>query len=493
MRLLGDTNIDFMKYRKFWIIISFILIAVFFFSVFTIRFNLGIDFAGGTQMTLRFRIPRDAQHRPVLVQVDQLRSLLATAGLGDAEIQRFGDEGANEVIVKTAVAKGTEEGSRERVVSALNRRFNQAQSGRLDLNQTGADALLQLLGAADPDHVGKAPAATPLAGAAEPGGPAAHYAAVVDALIKQRRKNGLFDDWQAVAATPGLSPAALAVVQDHAFLGDYAVLGVENVGPQIGKELQFKAFLAVAASLIGMLLYIGVRFELRFGIGAVMASIHDVLVTLGLFILMRFEFNLTTIAAFLTLIGYSTNDTVVIFDRVRENMRKNRRKPLIEVMNESINQTLSRTIMTGGLTMLTVAALLALGGDVLRGFAFVMTVGIIVGTYSSVYVASPFALLWEQLFGSKSRIRGEVTGAAPAGARGGAAAGARQGAAAGASASRAAGAGAGGGSSRTAGAARPQATPSESQAGAQAGSQPSSGPKPRPPRAAAGRRRSGRR
>jgi preprotein translocase subunit SecF len=496
MRLLGDTNIDFMKYRKFWIIISFILIAVFFFAVFTIRFNLGIDFAGGTQMTLRFRIPRDAQNRPVLVQVDQLRSLLATAGLPDAEIQRFGEESANEVIVKTAVAKGTEEGSRERVVSALNRRFNQGQSGKLDLNQTGADALVQLLSAADPDHVGKAPAATPLAGAAEPGGPAAHYAAVVDALIKQRRKDGLFDDFKAVAATPGLSPAALAVLQDHTFLGDYAVLGVENVGPQIGKELSRQGFWAVALSLLGMLAYIGLRFELRFGVGAVMASIHDVLVTLGLFIVMRFEFNLTTIAAFLTLIGYSTNDTVVIFDRVRENMRKNRRKPLIEVMNESINQTLSRTIMTGGLTMLTVAALLVLGGDVLRGFAFVMTIGIIVGTYSSVYVASPFALLWEQLFGSKSRIRGEVTGAPPAAARGAGAAGARPGAAAGASASRAAGAGAGGGS-RTAGASRPQATQpgsqSGSQPGSQAGSQPVSDSTPRPPRAAAGRRRSGRR
>jgi preprotein translocase subunit SecF len=500
MRLLGDTNIDFMKYRKFWIIISFILIAVFFFAVFTIHFNLGIDFAGGTQMTLRFRIPTDAQNRKVLVQVDQLRSLLAAGGLGDAEIQRFGDEGANEVIIKTAVTKGTEEGSRERVVSALNRRYNQGQNAKLDLNQTGADAMVQLLSAADPDHVGKAPAATPLAGAAEPGGPAAHYAAVADALIKQRRKDGLFDDWKAVAATPGLSPAALAVLQERTILGDYAVLGVENVGPQIGKELSRQGFWAVALSLLGMLAYIGLRFELRFGIGAVMASIHDVLVTLGLFIVMRFEFNLTTIAAFLTLIGYSTNDTVVIFDRVRENMRKNRRKPLIEVMNESINQTLSRTIMTGGLTMLTVAALLALGGDVLRGFAFVMTVGIIVGTYSSVYVASPFALLWEQLFGSKSRIRGEVTGAPPAGARAGAAGGAKPGTAAGASASRAAGAGAGGGS-RTAGASRPQATQPGSQPGSQSGSQPgsqggsqlASDSKPRPPRAAAGRRRSGRR
>ena len=454
MRLLGDTNIDFMKYRKFWISISLVLIAVFFFAVFFIHFNLGIDFAGGTQLTLRFR------DKP---QVDQLRSLLAAAGLGDAEIQRFDKETANQIIVKTAVTKGSEEGSRERVVGALNRRFNQGQAGKLDLNTAGADDMVQLLGGT----------VSPALAAPAAAGPAASpQAAIADALIKERRKEGLFRDWDAVARTPGLPKAALETLRDKAFLGEYAVLGVENVGPQIGKELRRQGFWAVTLSLIGMLIYIGLRFELRFGIGAVMASIHDVLVTLGLFIVMRFEFNLTTIAAFLTLIGYSTNDTVVIFDRVRENMRKNRRKPLIEVMNESINQTLSRTIMTGGLTMLTVAALLALGGDVLRGFAFVMTVGIIVGTYSSVYVASPFALLWEQMFGTKSRIRGE-SGNQPAGARSGA------GAAAGRSVPA-------GGSGKTAAAApRPQAKPP--------GAEPASGSTPRPPRAAAGRRRSGRR
>jgi preprotein translocase subunit SecF len=158
-----------------------------------------------------------------------------------------------------------------------------------------------------------------------------------------------------------------------------------------------------------MLAYIWFRFELRFGIGAVMASLHDVLVTFGLFALVGYEFNLTTVAAFLTLIGYSVNDTVVIFDRIREDMRKSRRKPLIEVMNEAINQTLSRTIMTSGLTLLTCLALLFLGGDVLRGFAFVMTVGIIVGTYSSIYIASPFALLWENMFGASAKAakRGE--------------------------------------------------------------------------------------
>jgi preprotein translocase subunit SecF len=158
-------------------------------------------------------------------------------------------------------------------------------------------------------------------------------------------------------------------------------------------------------SLLGMLCYIWFRFELRFGIGAVMASLHDVVVTLLFFWAFGLEFNLTTIAAFLTLIGYSVNDTVVIFDRMRENMRKSRRKPLIEVMNDSINQTLSRTIMTSGLTFLTVLSLLIFGGDVLHGFAFVMTVGIIVGTYSSIYVASPFALLWESLFGAQGRWR----------------------------------------------------------------------------------------
>jgi preprotein translocase subunit SecF len=157
--------------------------------------------------------------------------------------------------------------------------------------------------------------------------------------------------------------------------------------------------------MFGMLAYIWIRFELRFGVGAVMACLHDVLVTLGLYALLDFEFNLTTIAAFLTLIGYSVNDTVVIFDRIRENMRKSRRKPLIEIMNESINQTLSRTILTGGSTLLVLVCLLIWGGDVLRGFAFVMLVGILVGTYSSIDVASPFALLWEYLLGPQGRWR----------------------------------------------------------------------------------------
>ncbi len=220
---------------------------------------------------------------------------------------------------------------------------------------------------------------------------------------------------------PGVSPAALSVLRERAQLGNFAVVGVENVGPQMGRELREKGILAVLLSLLGMMGYIWLRFELRFGIGALMASIHDVLVCLGLFALFGFEFNLTTIAAFLTLVGYSVNDTVVIFDRVRENMRKTPQRPLVEVMNESLNQTLSRTVLTSGTTLLAVGSLLALGGDVLRGFSFVMTVGVFVGTYSSIYIASPFALLWEQLFGSSrggARRRGAATSRATANGRG---------------------------------------------------------------------------
>ncbi len=389
MELLRHTNIDFMKYRKFWIIVSVILMAVGVVAIIGAFFgfeplNYGIDFVGGTQMTLRF------QQRP---EIDDLRKLLEGAGMGAAQIQRFGDSKSSDVMIKTPGHKGVEEGSGDLIIAALNRKYNQNQAGKPDLNRIGADEIVQILAKADPDHV-----AALGADAAN-----AHYQATADALRVERNKTGLFKGWAEVRAIKGVSPAAAAALEQAAYLGDYGIRGVESVGPQIGSELRTRGFLAVAASLLGMLCYIWFRFELRFGIGAVMAGLHDVLVTFGIFAALRFEFNLITIAAFLTLIGYSMNDTVVIFDRIRENMRKNRRRPLIEVMNESINQTLSRTIMTSGLTLLTCLALLILGGDVLRGFAFVMTIGIIVGTYSSIYIASPFALLWEQLFGAETK------------------------------------------------------------------------------------------
>ncbi len=386
MELLRDTNFDFMKYRKFWILVSFLLVGVAVFSVFFHgQLNVGVDFAGGTQMTLQFR------DRP---QPDRLRSVLDQVHLGDAEITRYGTEEENEVMIRTRLIKGKAEGSRDIVVAALDKAYNGGQAaGRPDLNRVGADTVAALLFTADPD------------GRKAQGEDAvrAYYAGVARKILDKRKEIGLFGSWKDLSGIPGVSPQAVSALEQRAVLGAFTVTGVESVGPQIGAELRRQGFWAVALSFLGMLVYIWARFELRFGIGAIMACIHDVLVTIGLFALFGYEFNLTTVAAFLTLIGYSVNDTVVIFDRIRENMRKNRRKPLIETMNESINQTLSRTLLTGGSTLLALACLFYWGGDVIRGFAFVMLVGILVGTYSSIYVASPFALLWEQYIGTKGR------------------------------------------------------------------------------------------
>ncbi len=168
---------------------------------------------------------------------------------------------------------------------------------------------------------------------------------------------------------------------------------VESVGPKVSGELVRTAILAVAASLAAIMFYIWLRFEWQFSLGAVVALFHDVLLTIGLFSLLQIRFDLATIAALLTIVGYSINDTVVIFDRVRENLIKYKKMPLQAVMNLSVNETLSRTVMTSGTTLIALIALLVLGGDVIRGFVFAITWGVVVGTYSSVYVAKNVVLM----------------------------------------------------------------------------------------------------
>ncbi len=386
MQLIKETHIDFMKYRKYWIAVSLVLVGFGILSVFFKGWiKPGIDFAGGTQVQLRFKQTPDN---------DRLRGLLDGAGFSDVSITTFGEAGNHEVLIRTPLIAGSEEGSRDQIVAALGKAYNAEHATKVDLNASGADTATQLLVAADPDGVaGQGPEAA-----------RAHYEEIARKIVTERAKEGILTDWKGLE-TAGIGAKTIQALQARAHLGEFSVVGVESVGPQIGKELRAKGLWAVGLSLLGMLVYIAFRFELRFGIGAVMASLHDVLVTLGLFALFKFEFNLTTVAAFLTLVGYSVNDTVVIFDRVRENMRKNKRKPLIDLLNESLNQTLARTFLTAGLTLLTTASLLFFGGDVLRGFAFVMTVGILIGTYSSIYIASPFALLWEQYFGVEAKAK----------------------------------------------------------------------------------------
>jgi preprotein translocase subunit SecF len=385
MEILTNANINFMKYRKQWIAVSLVLMLV---SVFLVlvggKLNLGIDFAGGTQLTIKFSGPPE---------VDRLRGAFAGAGIGDVQIQRYGVDDLNEVIVKTPVVEGSEEGRRDQIVGVLDAELN-GGGHSFDLNQRGEDALAELLTSLDPDSVGSDVDAR-----------RSHYAEVAGTVREIRQQDGILTSWDELDGNLAISGSVRRSLEDNTQLGAFAVLGAENVGPQIGAELRRKGVWAVGLSLLGMLAYIWFRFELRFGVGALAAVVHDVVITLGLFALMRFEFNLTTIAAFLTLVGYSVNDSVVVFDRVRENLLRSRVEPLVDVMNRSINQMLSRTILTSGTTLLAVGSLLFLGGEVLRGFAFIMTVGVVVGTSSSIYIASPFALAWDRLFGRAARTR----------------------------------------------------------------------------------------
>lgn len=300
MELFRNVNIDWLG--KKWYFLGFSLI----FSVagilsmaFWHHIPLGVDFRGGTQVTVHFDSTPNEDH---------IRSAIESAGVRDARIQRISGangQAANNVIVSLPQSTATDQAH---------------DQGR---------------------------------------------AAVEGALNANYHDSG------------------------------FKIEGVDIVGPTAGKQLQRQAWLATVYSLIGMLIYLWFRFELIYGVAAVVAVFHDTLITVGAFSLLNTEITLTVIAAILTLIGYSMNDTIVVFDRIRENLALNRRETLSSVVNRSINQTLSRTVLTSGLTFLTVLCLYLFGGEVLHGFSLALVVGILIGTYSSIAVAAPMLVAYQ--------------------------------------------------------------------------------------------------
>ena len=237
---------------------------------------------------------------------------------------------------------------------------------------------------ADPEHLAGAP------GAAE------KYAQQAAAILNHRDQDlgGMFssiDQLNGVA-----DPAVVNQLKQGAYLSGFHVFAADIIGPQVGALLRRQALLATLYSLLGMLVYLWFRFELIYGVAAVVAVFHDTLITVGAFSLSNQEITLTVIAAILTLIGYSMNDTIVVFDRIRENLRLSRRETLTTVVNRSINQTLSRTVLTSGLTFLTVLSLYLFGGEVLHGFSFALVIGILIGTYSSIAVAAPMLVAYQE-------------------------------------------------------------------------------------------------
>jgi preprotein translocase subunit SecF len=211
--------------------------------------------------------------------------------------------------------------------------------------------------------------------------------------------------------TEGRTKKVVSTLQEKFGADQVDVLRVETVGPRVGEALRGKATLAVLMSTLMMGLYIWVRFEWRYGVGAVIALLHDVILTVGAMVLFGYEFDLTTVAALLTVVGFSVNDTVIISDRIRENRGKDRRAPLADVINRSVNETLSRTILTSGTAIMVTLSLFLLGGPVLKGFAFALLVGFTVGTYSSVFIAAPVVLYFEGAARSAPATRGSAPAA----------------------------------------------------------------------------------
>lgn len=384
MEFFKNTNIDFLG--KKWYFLTFSLI----FSVagvlsmaFWHHIPLGVDFRGGTLVYVKYAHTPD----PAAIHSD-----LERAGLKNARVQAYDQaHNSNEVLIALDIQETSEQSldkGKIQIIQALERN---APAGKQDLNNSSSITIFNYLLEKDPLHLGSGSDANP------------RYTALAQAIVDYRDKTkggvlGSIDELKSAA-----DPVAVASLQDNFFVSDFGIRNVEIVGPQVGQQLRKQALLAALYSLGGMLIYLGLRFEWIYGVAAVLTVFHDTLITVGAFSLLNWEISLTVIAAILTLIGYSNNDTIVVFDRIRENIKLLRRDRLADIVNKSINQTLSRTILTAGLTFLTVLALFLFGGEVLHAFSFALVIGILIGTYSSIAIAAPILVAYQEWRGERGK------------------------------------------------------------------------------------------
>ncbi len=407
MEFFHAAHFDFLRWKWHFIILSWILILAGGVSLWVKGGpRYGIDFKGGTLVYVKFA------EAP---ELNRLRDGLGQQGLTATTIQQYGPAQNNEVIISLEQQGAEEEAldaGRQAILSALQVTY-QVPGDKITLNHIGTEALASELLRRDPIGL-----------SGQPTEAATRYRDIAERItdFRDNKKGGLLRSFEELKGLEGVPPVVVMTLEKDGFISPFVVRNVEVVGPKVGRQLRQQALLATGLALLGMLVYIGFRFPTQlahdwlpgktglvaqaarwvlrlmdkqiYGVGATIATLHDVLITLGFLSILNYEFSLTVVAALLTLVGYSVNDTIVVFDRIRENVRLRRHEPLVDLVNRSLNQTLSRTILTSGLTFLTVLALFFLGGEVLRGFAFTLVVGIIVGTYSSIFIASPVVVGW---------------------------------------------------------------------------------------------------
>ncbi len=401
IEIFKNANYDFLGKKWFFIGLSWLLILAGLGSVlyrafdgkdYTHPFNLGVDFSGGTLATVKLKTTPDS---------NKLRQALEQQGVEGPKIiiqpvtDEIGQAPKNEVLVRlpnlvqveqkegqsetAAKALSDADVGKQKILAALATFNDPSTKGKIDINTVGSDKLKS-------DLIEKAQL--------DPQSAEETARAIVD--YREKTRGGLVGEVSEVKNINGVPPQIGEALDKNFFAGFAAVKSAEAVSPQVGADLRNSAIVVTLVSCIAMLVFVAFRFKSwGFGIGAIIAVFHDVLVTLGIFSIMQWEINLTVVAALLTLVGYSMNDTIVIFDRIREMMKTKRREGLGKLSNDAINQTLSRTIITSGLTFLTVCAMLVFGGEVLRSFSWCLFIGILIGTYSSIYIASPFMLWWE--------------------------------------------------------------------------------------------------
>jgi preprotein translocase SecF subunit len=351
---------DFLRWRKAALVLSTLVNVVALLAVVFVGLNFGIDFKGG--------IAIQARAKQGVAQLDALRGTVGGLGVGEVSLQEFGE--ASTVLIRVQ----RQDGGPQCVAGAQ----------RVLLRRVGAGWLAKPGASGTGDVEFTAPAALDGAGWRD-------AVSRVGLTIQERQLPRGATATAKVDMTPEqraewCQQVAIKQVED-AIGADYEIRGTESVGPKVGDELMTSGIWAVLATMAAIVVYVWFRYEWQFGVGALVAMVHDVITTLGVFVLLQLDFSLTALAAVLTIAGYSINDTVVIFDRVRENMRRYKKLGLIELLNLSLNETLSRTLMTSGTVFMAVLALVLFGGPVLYSFSIGMLWGVVVGTYSSIWIA----------------------------------------------------------------------------------------------------------
>lgn len=365
-----DRKIDFIGKSKTLLIVSAVLVGLSIILCFVLGFNFGIDFTGGTEMQIRAEG----------VSIDTMREILKPYNTTD--IQQFEGK-SNEYLVRFKNISTTDDATINNFISAVGAKFSDAKILKTHFDSQVGDRI-EIWFDKDIDTE----ALTELAKTGN--------VPILDKDFLKYNKVGDRSIYRLMLK--GLTYEIVNVINQANPSSEADLVRVELVGPKVGEKLRFTAIQAVLYSLIAILIYIAFRFNFQFAPGAVIALFHDVMIALGIWAVFRIPFDLTIVAALLTIVGYSINDTIVIYDRIRENLNnQNAGRDLAEKMNTSLNETLSRTLLTSVTTLLSTLALLVFGGEIIRGFALMMSIGVIVGSYSSLFVAAPLTLLFEHM------------------------------------------------------------------------------------------------